>query len=1005
MHAALVKRPLSRSFCDNDLPILPVVRTSQLTPDSRPRTNRSGMASEYRLRLLGDFSLSAADGVSLVPPSKTLAIVAYLSLSRDRGCTRQALTDLLWPNQSRDRARSSLRQSLFALRKSLGEHVVCGDGEWLELDASVTTDVDGLQSALKRGVVGDAVHAYAGEFIPDEGGVESQPFERWVATERLRLRSAFVAAAHTMYRDLVDRGELSDASLVATRLRDADPDSDDAWHPLFNVLALANRYAEFEIEAATLRAARVTAEADIDAATEALIARLRRQRRGRPGEDAIADEPPAVPVHPEFQGRESLFRDVAAAWARVQLGHGVAMVLEAAPGYGKTRVLQEIGRRMRLERVRVVTCTANHREQDDAYGVLSSLALQLARLPGAAGISSVSARVLARLAPDLAESFGQHPDAVSHEPEELLRLRAHAFVDLCSAVADEAPIVVLIDDLQWADTVSTECLARALEKLADCSLLIVGASRGGVPRLGPGVPLTPLTPEDTSALMGSIAVAEPPGWTPEHTAYLAQVCGGSPFRILQGLRSAIAGGALSVESNRWEVRDWERCAALLDPAISMQDRFAALAEAERRVIASLGALDRPITVAELGEALHLTHEILVESLRRLDREGFVTRRTADGWTLTHALFAEEASEILPRDLRQECAARLGHVIARGVEDTQRLRDAVHLLLSGAELVAALAVVEKFLRTTGYRYDADALVALVAGARADAAFARHIRDLLARQRRERLAGSVLRAALIVFAVAGVAVGFRTWSVGAGQAGSRSVALHPRPPALLPEGLRAYFPLNGDAGNRIAPAASGTPTSVRWVSDRRGIEAAAASFDRAAYIALPPQVINDLPRGSLSLWVLWDGGGGLQAITSKQRDNDNTWAILSINGAAGHGGQPEPGDSGRLYYHGSHEHMTGRANVLRSRTILIPNRWYHVAVTWDLTVVRLYVNGTLETSAECVRCDVTPNVMHDVISRLGDWLPDGRSHRFGGALDEFRLYDRALSPDEVLRLSRE
>lgn len=965
------------------------------------------MASDRRLRLLGGFELCAADGTPLLPVGKALAVVAYLSLSRDRGCARQALTDLIWPSQSRERARASLRQALFGLRKALGEQAIPGDGEWITLDSSITSDLDAFQDALKRGAMGDAVAAYGGPFIPDEGGIDSIPFERWVATERLRLQSAFIAAARTHHRDLVEHGELNAAISVAERLRDADPDSDDAWHPLLTSLALANRYAEIEIEAATMRAARIASESEVEASTEALLLRLRRQRSARTPEDSRTDDRPTVPVHPEFQGRQPLFRDLAVAWSRVQRGHAVAMVLEAAPGYGKTRVMQEIARRMRLERVRVVTCSAGYREQDDAYAVLADLTLQLARLPGAAGISRASAMVLARLAPDLAELFTVPPDPVGHEPGELLRLRTMAFVDLCAAVTDEAPVVVLIDDLQWTDAASSQCLARALGKLAARPLLLVAASRGGTPLLSPSVPLLPLTTDDVSALMGSIAVVEAPGWNPEQTAHLTQVCGGSPFRILQGLRSAIAGGALSVVSDRWEVVDWDRCAALMNPAISMHDRFAVLSDHERRVIATLGAIERPVSVSELEEALHLRAEDVIASLRRLDHEGFVTRSTADAWTLAHALVAEEASLVLPIDLRQECSARLGHLLAREIGDTQRLRDAVQLLLGGTELLAALNVVERFLRTSSYRYDADTLVPMVAGARADAIFTRHLRELLARQRRRRLLGWVTRAAVMLLTLAGATVGFRTISAAAGRnAGSApSPPVAPRPPALLPEGLRAYFPFDGDVENRISPAASGTSTSVRWIADRGGVAGHAASFDRAAYVELPPQVINDLPTGSMALWVSWDGGTGIQALTSKQRDNDNTWGVLTINGASGRGGQPTPGDAGRLYYHGSHEHMTGRTSVLESRTILEPGRWFHVAVTWDPDTLRLFIDGRLESSVACIRCDISANVMPDVISRLGDWLPDGRPHRFGGALDEFRLYDRVLSKEEVRALARE
>ena len=968
------------------------------------------MSETLRLHLLGDFALRTADGAVLLGAGKGLAVLAYLATSRDRQSSRQALTDLLWPDQNRERARSSLRQALFGIRRSLGQDIVSGEGEWLALAPTLATDVDDFQAALQRGAMDAAVAAYGGPLIPDDGGIRSRHFEQWVAAERLRLQSAFIAAAHAHHRDLTDRGDVATAIEVATRLRDADVESDDAWHPLFLSLALANRYAALELEASALRAARLAHESDLDAATEALLQRLRRQRR-RHAEDEHPDSQPEVPVHPEFQGRTGLLRDIAAAWQQVQRGRAITLVLEAPSGYGKTRVLQEVGRRLRLERVRVIHGVASYREQDEAYAIIAELVGQLARLPGAAGIARSSAVVLARLVPALADTFQVPLESAVEDPSERLRLRSNAFADLCGAVADESPVVLMVDDLQWADSASCQCLARALEKLAAKPVLLLGASRAGNPLAGPTVPLLPLTPEDVLALLSSIATIEPPAWTPAQTEHLTQVCSGSPFRILQGLRSAIAGGALSVAGDRWTIVDWDRGMALVNPAVSMHQRFSALSALEQRIIAMLGTLTRPVTVDELGAALTVEPADVLEGLRRLDHQGFASRSTADAWTLAHALVAEDASTVLPGDLRQEAAARLGQVLARDVGTAQQLRDAVHLLLTGGELFSALDVVERFLRQTRYDFDAETVTQLVAGARGDAVFTRHVQGLLARGRRRRTVGTMLRVAVALIAIGGAGFGLLRWRV-ATASGPAAIAASvlgpaqpPTPPELVPLGLHAYFPFDGSAENRMDASASGGPVSVRWVRDRHGVPGRAAYFDRAAYIDLPPTVLNDLPSGTLTLWVSWDGSGGLQALTSKQRNNDNSWGILSLNGFAGQGGQPTPGDSGRLYYHGSHEHMTGATRVLESRTRLTPRRWYHVAVTWDEDVMRLYVDGRAEATVDCVRCDIAPNVAADVISRVGDWVPDGRRFRFGGTLDELRVYARVLTTAEIRTVARE
>lgn len=76
------------------------------------------------------------------------------------------------------------------------------------------------------------------------------------------------------------------------------------------------------------------------------------------------------------------------------------------------------------------------------------------------------------------------------------------------------------------------------------------------------------------------------------------------------------------------------------------------------------------------------------------------------------------------------------------------------------------------------------------------------------------------------------------------------------------------------------------------------------------------------------------------------------------------------------------------------------WYHIVFTWDDTadVINLYVNGTLNnTSSALLDCS---NLAGNII--VG-WRSGGAaSERFSGALDEFRVYNRILTPAEIRQL---
>ena len=86
------------------------------------------MPLPFRLQLLGRFELRHDDGRVALPPSKVLAVLAYLACARDRQASRETLVELLWHEREREGARASLRQALHGLRKTLGHDALVADG-------------------------------------------------------------------------------------------------------------------------------------------------------------------------------------------------------------------------------------------------------------------------------------------------------------------------------------------------------------------------------------------------------------------------------------------------------------------------------------------------------------------------------------------------------------------------------------------------------------------------------------------------------------------------------------------------------------------------------------------------------------------------------------------------------------------------------------------------------------------------------------------------------------
>jgi hypothetical protein len=131
-------------------------------------------------------------------------------------------------------------------------------------------------------------------------------------------------------------------------------------------------------------------------------------------------------------------------------------------------------------------------------------------------------------------------------------------------------------------------------------------------------------------------------------------------------------------------------------------------------------------------------------------------------------------------------------------------------------------------------------------------------------------------------------------------------------------------------------------------------------------------------TLEAWVKPSAlGTTWRTVVIKEQSTQLSYALYANNGR----GRP----SGHVY--------TDKDNQLAAPAALAVNQWSHVASTWDGTTTRLYVNGSLVASAP----------LSGTMRTSGNPLRIGGNmvwnEWFKGALDEVRVYNRALSAAEV------
>lgn len=179
-----------------------------------------------RLRTFGGLAVER-EGMPLAGIAarrRPLVLLAYVASHGDVGVSRDAACALLWPESDEERARNSLKQAVFALRRELGAEVLATVGTTLRVDRSLlAVDVLDFSDALDRDDLATAEALYRGPFF-DHGTVAGlDTLERWVTDERDRM----TRAAAQLFEGLAARHAAAgdhESAVIAWRRRAAlDP--------------------------------------------------------------------------------------------------------------------------------------------------------------------------------------------------------------------------------------------------------------------------------------------------------------------------------------------------------------------------------------------------------------------------------------------------------------------------------------------------------------------------------------------------------------------------------------------------------------------------------------------------------------------------------------------------------------------------------------------------------------------------------------------------------------
>lgn len=203
------------------------------------------------------------------------------------------------------------------------------------------------------------------------------------------------------------------------------------------------------------------------------------------------------------------------------------------------------------------------------------------------------------------------------------------------------------------------------------------------------------------------------------------------------------------------------------------------------------------------------------------------------------------------------------------------------------------------------------------------------------------------------------------------------------ADLIQGLVASYNFNGNANDTSGNDNNGTVYGAVLSEDRLNIADSAYWFDGSDdYVRIEDSSSLDVINGiSLVAWINFESGGYKNPrIIHKQYAYD-----LFTQGT---------GDS-RMVRFSLNNSVAGEEIIVNSTNLVNSGSWNFVVGTYDGSSVKLYINGALEVE-ESYSFDIRNSSYHVEIGRNSYNQTDD----FKGYIDDVRIYDRALSRDEIL-----
>ena len=701
-----------------------------------------------RIQLCGRLSVEI-DGVQIserLRGKQVPLLLAYLVLNRARHVGRDELIDALWPEEPPVSQDAALRTLLSRLRSSLGSETLAGRDEliltlpepvWIDVEAAAA-EVSRALDALTRG---DARRAWALAQVPlniASRGLLPGAQATWLEAPRRELEDVRHQALEVIGRaGLVMGGtQLQSAERAARTLIETEPYRESGYVLLMEALAARGNVAEALRVFDGLRTL-LRDELGTNPSPEAIAAHerlLRPESRGADMDQRSDQGIPAIPLPAELRhraqapliGREQELAELQRRWDLACGGAGGAggaggwggsgggrggvrgpdsdasggriVLLAGDAGIGKTTLSAELARRVHEDGA-IVLAGRSPRETVVPYQPFLEALRHWAFNAFVADLRANTREYgpeLARLVPELRRRVPDLAPPPQDEPETERYRLFEAVVGLLTELSRSAPVLLVLDDLQWADR-PTLLLLRHLARATNPARLLIlvayrSAERGDTftnaltelrrDRLASELDVKGLGESETAELVRARA-GEAPARAFARALY--EETEGNPFFVEEIIRHLIEAGVHVGSASASELQRFGLPEGVKQVIAFRLMRLEAPAAELLRVAAVIG---RDVDAALLERVVVLTEDEFLAALDETIGASLLVESDdrPGSYLFTHALIRETLYESMSATRRARIHKRVGEAIeaAQGRRHERYLPELAYHFTRGAD---------------------------------------------------------------------------------------------------------------------------------------------------------------------------------------------------------------------------------------------------------------------------------------------------------------------------------